>query len=95
MMKRKALNSTLFSIKKVPHSAIEHIVPVAQAACPYPDFAKNFRCRRTKCSAIIKNVLDGEVKENIYELLRNNPFSLVDESTGKRYVKYLALVAIQ
>ena len=78
----------------IPHSAIEHLVPVVQAVCPDSDIAKNFKCGRTKCTAIVKNVLGGEVKDNIYELLRNNPFSLIaDESTDKGCTKHLALVA--
>lgn len=78
----------------IAHSAIEHLVPVVQAVCPDSDIAKKLQCGRTKCTAIVKNVLGGEVKDNIYELLRNNPFSLIaDESTDKGCTKHLALVA--
>lgn len=39
----------------LPHSAIEHLVPVVKAACPDSDIAK-FRCGRTKCTAIIEKM---------------------------------------
>lgn len=78
----------------LPHSAIDHLVPAVQAACPDSNIAKQFKCGRTKCTAVIKNVLGGEVRDDLIELLRNNHFSLIaDESTDKGCTKHLALVA--
>lgn len=78
----------------VPHSVIDHLVPAVQAACPDSDIAKSFRCGRTKCSAIVKNVLGAEVRDDLFEHLRNNHFSLIaDESTDKGCTKHLASVA--
>ena len=77
----------------LPHSVVEHLVPVVKAACPDSEIAKGFKCGRTKCTAIVKNVLGGDVSDSIYELLKNNYFSLiVDESTDKGCTKHLALV---
>lgn len=55
-----------------PHSAIDHLVPTAKAACSDSDIAKSFKCGRNKLTAVVKNVLGGEVKGNIYELFTYN-----------------------
>lgn len=40
-------------------------------------------------------MLGGEIKNGIFELIRNNPLSLIiaDESTDKRCTKHLAFIA--
>ncbi|XP_075543858.1 zinc finger BED domain-containing protein 5-like [Dermacentor variabilis] len=71
-----------------------HLVDVVKASCDDSQIAKNLSCRRTKCAAIIKNVLGEESREELCELLRTQKFSLlVDESTDKATVKHLSLVA--
>nr|XP_050051083.1 uncharacterized protein LOC126547226 [Dermacentor andersoni] len=70
------------------------LVDVVKASCDDSQIAKNLSCRRTKCAAIIKNVLGEESREELCELLRTQKFSLlVDESTDKATVKHLSLVA--
>lgn len=77
----------------LPHFAITQLVQVVKAACPDSEIVKEFKCGRTKCTAMIKNVLGAEEEEELCELLRCNPFSLIaDESTDCGCVKHLALV---
>lgn len=78
----------------VPFMSMDHLVPLIKAVCPDSEIAKKLKCGRTKCAAVIKNVLGAQKRDDIYEILRNSPFSLiVDESTDRGCTKHLALVA--
>ncbi|KAL1478592.1 hypothetical protein MTO96_034971 [Rhipicephalus appendiculatus] len=71
-----------------------HLVDVIKTACDDSQIEKNVSCGRTKCVAIIKNVLGEQSRQEIVECLRKQKFSLlVDESTDKGTVKHLSLVA--
>ncbi|CAI6357069.1 unnamed protein product [Macrosiphum euphorbiae] len=57
--------------------------------------ADNLRLHRTKCTAIIKNVLCPYFKNNLKDDIGNGRFSiLVDESTDISVIKYLGIAAI-
>ena len=78
----------------VPFTSMDHLVPLIKAVCPDSEIAKKLKCGRTKCAAVIRNVLGAQKRDDIYEILRNSPFSLiVDESTDRGCTKHLALVA--
>lgn len=78
----------------LPFNVMGHLVDVVKAACDDSQIAKNVSCGRTKCTAIVKNVLGEQSRQDICELLRRQKFSLlVDESTDKGTVKHLSLVA--
>ena len=77
-----------------PFTSMEHLVPLIQAVCPDSEIAKKLKCGRTKCAAVVKNILGAQKRDDVHELLRNYPFSLiVDESTDIGCTKHLALVA--
>ena len=68
--------------------------PVIKAMYPDSEMAKKFKCGKTKCSAIVKNMLGKKEQDDLLDLLRNNCFSLIaDESTDRGCIKHLALVA--
>ncbi|KAH8027920.1 hypothetical protein HPB51_011150 [Rhipicephalus microplus] len=78
----------------LPFNVMGHLVDVVKAACDDSQIAKNVSCGRTKCTAIVKNVLGEQSRQDICELLRRQKFSLlVDESTDMGTVKHLSLVA--
>jgi len=57
--------------------------------------ANNLRLHRTKCTAIIKNVLCPYFQNNLKDDIGNGRFSiLVDESTDISVIKYLGITAI-
>lgn len=78
----------------LPFSAVDRRLPVIKVMCPDSEVAKKFKCGKTKCSAIVKNVLGKKEQDDLLDLLTNNCFSLiVDESTDRGCIKHLALVA--
>lgn len=78
----------------LPFSASDELIPVIKAVCPDSDVAKKLKCGKTKCAAIVKNVLGRKKSDELINLLRENCFSLmVDESTDRGCTKHLALVA--
>ena len=77
----------------LPFSSADKLVPAIQAICPDSDVAKKLKCGKTKCAAIVKNVLGRKECDELLGHLRENCFSLmVDESTDRGCVKHLALV---
>lgn len=73
---------------------MEHLPNLIKVSHPDSDIAKHVKCKRTKVTAIIKNVIGAECTQNIMEILRETHFSLIiDESTDKTQVKHLCLLA--
>ena len=78
----------------LPFTAVDRLLPVIKAMCPDSVVAKKFKCGKTKCSAIVKNVLGRKEQDDLLDLLRNSCFSLIaNESTDRGCIKHLALVA--
>lgn len=81
------------------HSAVsvEHLVKFFKSSYellnPSSNVLKNFTCGRTKCTAIIQNVIGKEGEGRILKKIRENDFSLlIDESTDITSAKHLALI---
>lgn len=71
-----------------------HLVDAVKATCHDSQIAKSITCGRTKCAAIVKNVLGEQSREELCELLRRETFSLlVDMPTDRGTIKRLSLVA--
>lgn len=58
----------------LPFTAVDRLLPVIKVMCPDSDIAKNFKCGKTKCSTIAKNVLGRKEHDYLLDLLRNNCF---------------------
>jgi len=75
-------------------SSINHLPFLIEAICPDYENAKKIQCHRTKCTAIIKNVLGKYQCQLLIQRLRKTTFSLIaDESTDKGCTKHLGLIA--
>lgn len=78
----------------LPFNIMGHLVDAVKATCHDSQIPKSITCGRTKCAAIVKNVLGEQSREELCELLRQETFSLlVDESTDRGTIKHLSLVA--
>jgi len=72
---------------------INHLPSLIKVICPEYENAKKIQCHRTKCTAIIKNVLGKYQLQLITQCLRTTTFSLiVDESTDKGCTKHLGII---
>jgi len=77
----------------LPFSAIEHLPHLIRAVGNDINVMNAIKVGRTKCTAIIKNVLGTCSFNSLVEELRNSQFSLmIDESTDAGTIKHLALV---
>lgn len=57
------------------------------------EIPKNISCNRTKCNAIINNVLGLEILDDLLARMKNNKFSIiVNESTDCLSVKHLSVL---
>lgn len=86
--------AAVISELNLPFSAVDKLLPAIQAIGSDPDVVKRLKCGKTKCTAVVKNVLGRKKRDELFDLLRENSFSLmVDESTDRGCTKHLALVA--
>ncbi|XP_039278769.1 uncharacterized protein LOC120350252 [Nilaparvata lugens] len=71
----------------------DHLVELIKSVCPDSKIAKNMSCNRSKCTALINNVIGKSEFEELVTLMQNNKFSIiVDESTNRTSEKHLAVV---
>lgn len=77
----------------IPIANADDLVKLIKSMDKASPILKKLSCGRTKCSAIISNVIGEVSKEEIFEIMRKNQFSLIiDESTDTSTQKHLALV---
>lgn len=94
----KVINATIFTaVAAVEHNisfnAISHVPKLLPKQCPDSAIAKKITLGRTKCAAIIKNIIGKVSSDDLCEFLRHNSFSLlVDEATDNTCRKHLCLV---
>ncbi|CAH1736808.1 unnamed protein product [Aphis gossypii] len=73
--------------------AADHLPGLLQECFPDSEIAKGISTKRTKTTAIIKNVIGSSAKEELVDSLKNNKFSvLTDESTDIGTVKTSCVV---
>lgn len=71
----------------------DHVVELIKAVCPDSAVSRKLSCDRTKCTALINNVIGKTSFEEIVAHMRENKFSiLIDESTDRSSKKHLAVV---
>lgn len=77
----------------LPFRTTDHLVQLIKKAANDPDACKKITCNRTKCAALINNVLGATSFDTLVSMLRRTKFSLlVDESTDCSSIKHLAIV---
>ncbi|XP_008189985.1 uncharacterized protein LOC103311924 [Acyrthosiphon pisum] len=77
----------------IPINVSDHIVSLINSIQLQPKYLAKLTCDRTKCTAIINNVIAITGFEDLVNYLKTNKFSLlVDESTDISSVKNLAMV---
>lgn len=94
-VKKAELHMAAFvSEHNLSFNVMEHLPSLIKTICPDSEIAKKIQCSRTKCSALIKNVIGKHNEKNIYDILKSTKFSLIiDESTDRGCTKHLAVVA--
>lgn len=74
-------------------AAVDHLVALIKKLQLNEDSIKQLTCNRTKCTALINNVIGESSFESLVNNLRNQKFSLlVVESTDHSSIKNLAVV---
>lgn len=75
--------------------AINHLVPVLKSCFPDSQIAQKMQMKKTKATAIIKNVIAVSEKEYLTRALKTNKFSiLIDESTDISCNKTMCIVVL-
>lgn len=78
----------------LPFSVASHASDLFKSMFPDSKIAAEFKCKKTKTSAIIKNVLGETSSHEFNVILQGNKFSIiVDESTDRETIKHLCIVA--
>ncbi|XP_008182864.1 uncharacterized protein LOC103309369 [Acyrthosiphon pisum] len=85
--------AAFISEHNVAFLAADHLPGLLKDCFPDSEIAKGISTKRTKTTAIIKNVIGNSAKEELTESLKNNKFSiLTDESTDIGTVKTSCVV---
>jgi len=78
----------------LPFTVMNHLPKLIQAVCTDSQIAKQFKCSRTKSTALVTNFIGVASSSSLIKDLRENKFSIIlDESTDRATVKHLAVVA--
>lgn len=74
-------------------STMDHLSDLLAGICPDSKVAAGIKCKRTKTTGIVKNIMGPQLHSNLVSILRASCFSLlIDESTDVSAVKQLCLV---
>lgn len=85
--------AALVAKHNIPFKVVDHLEGLIKEIAKYPDAAKNISIKRSKCTAIIKNVLGNYAQSILIKQLQSRHFSLlIDESTDITGTKHLAIV---
>lgn len=78
----------------ISFNTADHLCSLIKSLDPDSQVLKNIRCNRTKATLITQNVIGLSSFEELIELLKITPFSLIiDESTDRSSTKHLAMTA--
>lgn len=76
-------------------NVMTYLPRLIKSACRETAIAKHIACRRTKITAVIKNVIGESSKEELTDILKSKKNSLnVDESTDKGCTKHLCVITL-
>jgi hypothetical protein len=83
----------LFVVQKnLPFTVADELVDFLKTVEINPNIQKKLRCRRTKCTALICNVLGQYSMDNLKKLLQSQNFSIIiDETSDIAMHKHLAV----
>lgn len=91
-VKLAKVKNALFIAQHCSIMSCDHLVNLSKNIFTDSDIAKSQQMHRTKCSAIIKNVLNEHFIKELKNDIGNSPFSLlIDESTDLSTLKFLGL----
>lgn len=77
----------------LPFLLMGHLPSLVRSVCPDSKIAENVKCSRTKATAITKDCLAPEAKEEICRRVKDNVYSLIiDETTDIDTKKSLAII---
>ena len=89
------VRAALFIAEHCSILTCDHLTDFCKAAFPNSKIATGMKLRRTKCSALLKNVLKPHFLDDLKQDIGDEKFSLLlDESTDISYTKYLGIVII-
>lgn len=94
LVKYAELHLALFIVEhNLPYSIMNHLPKLIKKICPDSKIAQQLQCGDNKCKSIISNVLASVSHNNLMNDLKTHQFSIIlDESTDRSAIKYLALV---
>ncbi|XP_036142243.1 uncharacterized protein LOC118645406 [Monomorium pharaonis] len=76
----------------ISFNAVDHLINIVRNLPSDSDFLKDMSCNRTKCIALVKNVLGKESLQNQVIMMKEKHFSIIiDESTDVASIKSLAI----
>lgn len=91
--KAEILLSAAFAEHNVAIHIVDHLLDVFKSAAPDSDILKHTSLGRTKCTAIIENVIAKTETEELVETLKKNHFSvLTDGSTDHTALKSMIVL---
>ncbi|XP_063239654.1 uncharacterized protein LOC134540700 [Bacillus rossius redtenbacheri] len=82
-----------FAAHNLPFSVMDHLQEVLKGCFPYSKIAQSIQIKRTKTTAVIKNIIGDSHKNILADQLRDSKFSiLTDESTDISCVKTSCII---
>lgn len=84
---------SFFAEHNISFRAANHLTSIIKSNFSESAVAKDFTLKRTKCTAVIKNVIGATFQEELVSKLKENKFSvLIDESTDISTTKAMCIV---
>lgn len=82
-----------FSEHNISFKTADHLIEIIKENFTDPETVKNVTLKRTKCRAIVENVIGETFKEELVKILKETKFSiLIDESTDIACTKSMCIV---
>lgn len=80
----------------LPLLIMDHLPNIWRSDVPDSNIAKNVRCRRTKTTTILREVIAPTNGQDISDdiILNNIPYSIIVESTDISTVKRMAIIVV-
>ena len=94
LVKEAELMIAMFVLEHdLPISISDHLTELIKRIGEKPEVSQKITCSRTKCTALIKNVIGPSYLDDTISILQKSKFSLmIDETTDKTTAKHLVLV---
>lgn len=77
----------------LPFRVMDHLSDLISSVCPDSEIASSIKCKRSKTTAIVKNVTGTHFQQSLAATLRTSKFSvIVDETTDVASVKEMCII---